>query len=87
MVGLPDPAWGEMVCAVVVVGRRAHGRPTLDELRRLVRPKLAPFKHPRQLRLVDVLPRTASTGQVQRRLLSSSWRPADGGCRTVFCSD
>ncbi len=68
VVGLPDPTWGDLVCAVVVVapGRSA---PTLVELRALCAGRLAPFKHPREVRVVDDLPRTASTGQVQRRLL------------------
>ena len=67
VVGLPDARWGEVVCAVVVPepGRRA---PTLDALRAHCVGRLAGFKHPRQLRLVAALPRTA-TGQVQRRLL------------------
>jgi acyl-CoA synthetase (AMP-forming)/AMP-acid ligase II len=67
VVGLPDARWGEVVCAVVVPepGRQA---PTLDALRAHCVGRLAGFKHPRQLRLVAALPRTA-TGQVQRRLL------------------
>jgi len=28
------------------------------------------FKQPRAIRVVDALPRTASTGQIQRRLLA-----------------
>jgi acyl-coenzyme A synthetase/AMP-(fatty) acid ligase len=32
--------------------------------------RLAAFKHPRRIRVVDRLPRTAATGQVQRRLLA-----------------
>jgi len=68
VVGLPDPAWGELVCAVVVV---PPGRvpPTVAELRELCDGRLAAFKHPREVRVVDALPRTPSTGQVQRRLL------------------
>ncbi len=67
VVGLPDSRWGDVVCAVVVV---APGRatPTLDDLRARCDGRLAPFKHPRRLQVVDALPRTA-TGQVQRRLL------------------
>jgi fatty-acyl-CoA synthase len=66
VVGLPDPTWGEVVCAVVVAGR---GTPTLEALRAHCADRLAGFKRPRALRVVDHLPRTASTGQVQRRLL------------------
>ena len=63
VVGLPDATWGEVVCAVVV------GSVTLDELRTHCEGALASFKQPRRLELVDDIPRTASTGQVQRRLL------------------
>jgi acyl-CoA synthetase (AMP-forming)/AMP-acid ligase II len=68
VVGLPDPAWGEVVVAVVV----AHDGmppPTLDELRAHCTGRLAAFKHPRRLEVLDSLPRTSATGQVQRPLI------------------
>ena len=68
VLGLPDPTWGEVVCAVVVPVPDRDG-PTLSSLRELCRGQLASFKHPRRLELVESLPRTASTGQVRRRLL------------------
>ena len=68
VVGLPDPIWGEVVCAVVVP-TSSGSAPTLDELRKRCAGRLAGFKHPRAFHVVDVLPRTASTGQVQRKLL------------------
>ena len=67
VIGLPDPHWGDVVCAVVVV-EPGRTPPSLDDLRSRCDGQLAPFKHPRRLHLVDALPRTA-TGQVQRRLL------------------
>jgi acyl-CoA synthetase (AMP-forming)/AMP-acid ligase II len=75
VIGLPDPSWGELVCAVVVPAPDAP-TPTLDSLRGQCSGRLAPFKHPRRLHIVDALPRTASTGQVQRRLLAEQM--ADG---------
>jgi acyl-CoA synthetase (AMP-forming)/AMP-acid ligase II len=67
VVGLPDARWGEVVCAAVVA--RAGARPTLEALQAHCEGRLAGFKKPRRLELVDGLPRTAATGQVQRTLL------------------
>ncbi len=67
VIGLPDPNWGEMVCAVIVPQRGA--RLDLDDLRRHCDGRLARFKQPRRLECVDSLPRTAATGQIQRTLL------------------
>ncbi|MCU1485035.1 MAG: long-chain fatty acid--CoA ligase [Actinomycetia bacterium] len=63
VVGLPDPQWGETVCAVVV------GDVTLEELTAHCDGRLARFKQPRRLALVDEIPRTPATNQVQRRLI------------------
>jgi acyl-CoA synthetase (AMP-forming)/AMP-acid ligase II len=68
VVGLPDQVWGEIVTAVVVPVPSSPP-PTVDELRRHCQGQLASFKHPRRLAIVDSIPRTASTSQVQRRLL------------------
>jgi fatty-acyl-CoA synthase len=68
VVGLPDPEWGEVVCAVVVAAPGADP-PTLAELRGYCDGRLAPFKHPRRIHPVSDLPRTAATGQIQRTLL------------------
>jgi acyl-CoA synthetase (AMP-forming)/AMP-acid ligase II len=68
VVGLPDRQWGEVVCAVVVPEPGA-GVPTLDDLRAYCDGLLARFKVPRRLELVDAIPRTPATQQVQRRLL------------------
>jgi acyl-CoA synthetase (AMP-forming)/AMP-acid ligase II len=66
VVGIPDPQWGEVVCAAVVA--RGEG-PTLEDLQHHCRGRLADYKKPRRLERVDALPRTAATGQVQRTLL------------------
>ena len=63
----PDPEWGELVVAwVVPVG----DGPTLDELRGMVAEGLAPWAAPKELVLVDHLPRTAA-GKVRRRELGA----------------
>ena len=68
VVGVPDAEWGEVVTAVVVV-RAGSAAPDLETLRAFCAGRLAPFKHPRRLAVVDALPRTAATGQVQRTLI------------------
>lgn len=69
VVGVPDPQWGEVVCAVVVAAPGVHEPLDVEALRRHCDGRLAPFKHPRRVEIVDALPRTPATGQVQRTLL------------------
>lgn len=68
VVGLPDPAWGEIVCAVVVPAAGSLA-PTVEDLRAHCEGRLTRFKHPRRVEIVGALPRTSATGQVQRTLL------------------
>jgi acyl-CoA synthetase (AMP-forming)/AMP-acid ligase II len=72
VIGLPDPQWGELVCAVVVARPSAEA-PTVAELRDHIGARLAPFKHPRRVVTMDQLPRTAATGQVQRARLQQAF--------------
>lgn len=69
VIGVVDARWGEIVTAVVVA---APGTPALDAatLREHCRDRLAGFKQPRRLVLVDALPRTPATGQIQRTLVA-----------------
>jgi fatty-acyl-CoA synthase len=68
IVGVPDPQWGELVTAVVVC-RAGTDVPDVDALREFCAGRLAPFKHPRRVEIVDALPRTPATGQIQRTLI------------------
>lgn len=68
VVGLPDDQWGEVVCAVVVPVSDGSA-PDLASLRAFCGESLASYKHPRKLVVVDDIPRTPATGQVQRRRL------------------
>ena len=67
IVGVPDPVWGEVVTAFVVA--QPGTEVSLEALRAYGESRLAPHKQPRRLQQVDALPRTAATGQIQRRLL------------------
>jgi fatty-acyl-CoA synthase len=67
VLGIPDPDWGESVLAVVVP--RAGHQVAEGEVIEHVRLHLAGFKKPRYVWLVETLPRTAATRQVQKTLL------------------
>lgn len=69
VVGLPDERWGEVVCAVVVLHDGAPP-PDVAALRAHLGGRLAAYKHPRRVAVVESLPRTSATGQVQRALLA-----------------
>jgi O-succinylbenzoic acid--CoA ligase len=61
--GRPDPEWGQRVVAWVVP---ADDPPTLSDLRQLVKDRVAAFAAPRELILVESLPKT-SIGKLLRR--------------------
>jgi O-succinylbenzoic acid--CoA ligase len=63
----PDPEWGERVVAWVVP---TDDGPSLEELRQMVADGLAPWAAPKELVLVDDLPRTAA-GKIRRRALDA----------------
>ena len=64
-VGLPDPDRGQIVHADVVLRPASPAATLEEELRLHARAATAPYKAPRSLRFVAVLPRTA-TGKVRR---------------------
>ena len=64
--GVPDPEWGQRVTAWVVPD---GAPPTLEELRALVREHLPAHCAPKELHLVEQLPRT-SLGKIERHRLS-----------------
>jgi acyl-CoA synthetase (AMP-forming)/AMP-acid ligase II len=61
--GLPDPEWGEMVCAAIEV--RSGQSVTGEEVMSFMKSQIAGYKVPKQIKIVDALPRTAS-GKIQR---------------------
>jgi acyl-coenzyme A synthetase/AMP-(fatty) acid ligase len=63
--GTPDPEWGERVVARVVP-RRRRSPPSLEALRDHAAARIARFKAPRELVLVESLSRT-SLGKLRRR--------------------
>jgi O-succinylbenzoic acid--CoA ligase len=67
VLGVADDEWGERVVACVVV-REGKSTPALDEVRDFARAHLAAAQLPRELRIVDEVPRSGS-GKPLRRLL------------------
>ncbi len=61
--GVPDPAWGQRVCAAIV------GDVAEQDLRARARARLAPAKRPKDYVFLGRLPRTAS-GKVRRHALA-----------------
>jgi acyl-CoA synthetase (AMP-forming)/AMP-acid ligase II len=68
VVGVPDPRWGQVVKAVVVL--HEDQRATARDLMVFLRGRLADFKIPTRYDFVDSLPRNP-TGKVLRRLLKA----------------
>jgi len=66
VVGVPDEARGQLVKAFVVL-REGHvpSHALVVELQTFVKNSIAPYKYPRQIEFVSVLPRT-ETGKLQR---------------------
>jgi acyl-CoA synthetase (AMP-forming)/AMP-acid ligase II len=65
VVGVPDERWGQRVAALVQV--RGDEEPTLDELVEHCRTKIAGYKVPRELHLVEEMPRHPSGKPDYRR--------------------
>ncbi|MGA7911195.1 MAG: acyl--CoA ligase, partial [Candidatus Dormiibacterota bacterium] len=68
--GAPHPVWGEEVVAAVVL----KGDTTEKELIAFARERLADYKVPKKLYIVEQIPRTA-TGKIQRRSVAATLNP------------
>jgi acyl-CoA synthetase (AMP-forming)/AMP-acid ligase II len=68
--GAPHPAWGEEVVAAVVLKEPVAEK----ELIAFARERLADYKVPRRLYIVDKIPTTA-TGKIQRRAVAAAFNP------------
>jgi malonyl-CoA/methylmalonyl-CoA synthetase len=71
VLGLPDADFGERVVAAIV------GPADVHELRRALASRLAAFKVPKEIHVVEALPKNAM-GKVQKPLLAERLRPSRG---------
>ena len=74
VIGLPHAELGEEVGAAVALKPGATATP--EELRAFARDKVAAYKYPRQIWLVDALPK-GPTGKILRREVQPRRRPVD----------
>ena len=70
VIGVPDDRLDEVVCAYVIP--RPGASVDIDELVSMMRPRLASFKLPRHIVVVDAFPLTA-TGKIQKTKLVSQF--------------
>jgi fatty-acyl-CoA synthase len=65
-VGVPDPKYGEELCACIVLRPGEHA--DADEIRAFCEGQIAHYKIPRYVRFVDGFPMTV-TGKIQKFML------------------
>ncbi|MFC8256277.1 long-chain fatty acid--CoA ligase [Streptomyces sp. NPDC057291] len=68
VIGIPHPALGQEVAAAVALLPGAEATP--DDLREFVRAQVAPYKYPREVWLLDTLPKGA-TGKILKREIAT----------------
>jgi len=73
VIGVPDPYRGETIKAVISL--KPGMQVTEQEIKSFARERMAAYKYPRFVEIIDELPKTTS-GKIMRRLLQSATKPA-----------
>jgi fatty-acyl-CoA synthase len=76
VIGRPDEKWGEVPVAIVALGAAGQTEPTLAELGEFLAERLARYKHPKALEVVDTLPRNPA-GKVLKTELRTRFGAAN----------
>jgi len=75
VIGVPDEKWGEVGKAVVEL--KPGGRLTLEELQKFLGDRMAKYKVPKYMVIIDALPRTVASAKVQKFILKKEHGKAD----------
>jgi long-chain acyl-CoA synthetase len=75
--GIPHDDFGEQVAAYFEV-KPGHDAPGRDDLRAFLADRLAPYKWPRVIELIDELPRNSMGKVLKRELSEPYWKGVDG---------
>src|SRR5436305_1602918 len=77
VVGAPDPYRGETVIAYVALKSGFEGKVTPEELTNFCKQRLANYKYPRQIEILEELPKTPSGKFLRRELRNKSYQPKE----------
>jgi acyl-CoA synthetase (AMP-forming)/AMP-acid ligase II len=73
VIGLPDDEWGEAVKAVISLRPKYNGKVTGEEIINFCKSRLAGFKRPKSVEILDALPKNAA-GKITKQELRKRYR-------------
>jgi fatty-acyl-CoA synthase len=82
VIGRPHPKWGEVPVAIVALGAAAQTGLTLADLDEFLTERLARYKHPKALEVVDALPRNPAG-----KVLKTELRDRFGAGSSIYADE
>ncbi|MCW2511303.1 MAG: AMP-dependent synthetase and ligase [Mycobacterium sp.] len=82
VIGRPHPKWGEVPVAIVALGAAAQAGLTLADLDEFLTERLARYKHPKALEVVDALPRNPAG-----KVLKTELRDRFGAGSSIYADE